>query len=182
MRAGPNGPVQVLLGMCAQSGCALNAHRHSGSAQPPFRPRCVGAHGSRCPACRRTCAARNPQMGAWPCRERWRKSASRHGGGQRRRSRGAAGWRSGNVACSVHLGGPSVFPSKGVTAAERVGNYMQESHGSILALRSRWKRGKKTVHEGEASGIGASARRGALALATSMTREINTKPRCDFRI
>ena len=31
-----------------------------------------------------------------------------------------------------------------------VGIYLQKSQGSILALRSRWKRGKKTVHEGEA--------------------------------
>ena len=33
---------------------------------------------------------------------------------------------------------------------ERRGNYIQESHGSILELLSRWKRGKQTVHEGEA--------------------------------
>ena len=31
-----------------------------------------------------------------------------------------------------------------------MGNHSRKSHGSILALRSRWKRGKKSVHEGEA--------------------------------
>ena len=31
-----------------------------------------------------------------------------------------------------------------------LGNYMRKSHGSILALRSRWIRGKETVREGEA--------------------------------
>ena len=35
-------------------------------------------------------------------------------------------------------------------AVEYYGIYIQESHGSILALCSRWKLGKKTVHEGEA--------------------------------
>ena len=33
---------------------------------------------------------------------------------------------------------------------ENIGIYIQESHGSILALRSRRKLGKKTVQEGEA--------------------------------
>ena len=43
-----------------------------------------------------------------------------------------------------------VFDKPEAESMEKFGNYIQKSHGSILALRSRWKRGKKTVHEGEA--------------------------------
>ena len=53
---------------------------------------------------------------------------------------------SGSLAC-----GRTEALSKIKISPCRLGEFnIQKSHGSILTLRSRWKRGEKTVHEGEA--------------------------------